>query len=53
MNLHISLKNKFGGLRMQRLACGAHLRLLGPGADCSLGPAKGTGVRPGSVPSNL
>ena len=34
---------------MQCLACGAHL--LGPGADCSLGPANGTGVRPGPVPS--
>ena len=26
--------------------------VLGPGADCSLGPANGTGVRPGPVPSS-
>ena len=35
---------------MQRLACGAHLQLLGPWADCFLGLADGTGVRPGPVP---
>ena len=45
-------KVKVGANVMQRLACGAHLRLLGPGADFSLGPANGTGVRPGPVPSS-
>ena len=39
---------------MQRLACGTHLRLLGPWAWDGLpfGPANGTGVRPGPVPSS-
>ena len=33
---------------MQRLTCGTYL--LGPGVDCLLGPASGTGVRPVPVP---
>ena len=51
--LKIIKKGKVGGIRYkQRVACGAHLRLLGAWADCSLGPANGNGVRPGSVPSS-
>ena len=41
-----------GAYVMEHVACGSHLRLLGPVADCSLGPDNGTGVRPGPVPSS-
>ena len=30
----------------------AHPRLPGPGVNCSLGPANGTGVRPGPIPGS-